>query len=136
MLTNNTVADGTHCQPHLPHSAWAIETLEWYHALGLTWEEVASALDTSTRSIQRWREHATAPSRESLEAIERMDELRFWLRKVFDEDDPAETHEEMVEWLHTRLEDLRGKTPREALLAGRAEYLIEMLAGAHTGAFI
>lgn len=116
--------------------AKAVETLEWFHALGLTWEDVASALDTSTRSIQRWREHATAPSRESLDAIERLDELRFWLCKVFDVDAPTEGEEEMVEWLHTRLEDLRGKTPREALLAGRAEYLIEMLAGAHTGVFI
>ena len=113
----------------------AVETLAWFHALWLTWEEIAEALDTSSRSIQRWREHETSPARESLKAVERLDELRFWLCKVFDTEVPEEDGE-MIEWLHTRLEDLHGKTPREALLAGNVELLIEMLASVHTGAFI
>lgn len=109
-----------------------LRVLEWAHdELGLTWDEVAGALDASTRTLQRWREGETAPSRENLRALEELDELRFWLETLFEDDPDAAT-----EWMSTRLVDLRGKTPLQALRAGHTETLNAMLATVHAGAHL
>lgn len=117
-----------------PRVGKALETLNWYHsALRLTWEDVAEAVGVSSRTIHRWRDLETSPSGESLKSLERLDEVRFWITRVSGR--PEYGIDEAREWLHTRIEELRGKTPREALLAGKAEQIIEILATAHTGAF-
>jgi len=118
-----------------PRVEKALETLNWYHsALGLTWEDVAEAVGISSRTIHRWRELETSPSGDSLKSIERLDEVRFWIETVFER--PEYGIDEAREWFHTRVRELRGKTPREALLAGKAEQIIEILATAHAGAFV
>ena len=112
----------------------ALETLNWYHSeLAFTWEDVADAVGVSTRTLHRWRDSETSPSGDSLKAVERLDEVRFWITRVFGH--PEYGVDPATEWLHTRIEELRGKTPREVLVAGKAERLIEILATAHTGAF-
>lgn len=117
-----------------PRHEKALETLDWYHAdLGFTWDEVAEAAGASVRTLQRWREQESAPSRDKLHGIERLDELRFWIDQVFSAPDYG--MREAQEWMHTRLEELRGKTPFEVVQAGNVERLIEMLATVQTGAF-
>lgn len=113
----------------------ALETVGWFHdVLQMSWDDIAESLSVSSRTIQRWRDGDTAPSGESLSAIERLDEFRFWITKVYSiEDEGADM---ALKWLHTRLEDLRGKTPYEALKAGRVELLSEFLATFDTGVFI
>jgi len=111
-----------------PRVVKALETLNWYHAtLALTWEDVAEAVGISSRTVHRWRELETSPSGESLKSIER-------LETVFEP--PEYGIDEARAWFHTRVRELRGKTPREALLAGKAEQIIEILATAHAGAFV
>lgn len=118
-----------------PRVVKALETLDWYHAaLALTWEDVAEAVGISSRTVHRWRELETSPSGQNLKSIERLDEVRFWINTVFGE--PEYGIDEAREWFHTRIPELRGKTPREALLAGKAEQIVEILATAHTGAFV
>lgn len=110
----------------------AESTVEWSHdVLQLTWEEVAEILGTSSRTLQRWREQGSTPLRENAERVEKLDELRFWLEAVFEGD-----WEKARIWLHTRVMDLRGKTPMEAIRQRRLDKVIEFLATAHEGAFI
>ena len=121
--------------PTSPRVSKGLETLHWYHSeLGLTWEDVAEAVGVSSRTVQRWRDLETSPSGENLEAVERLGEVRFWILTVFGH--PEHGIDEAREWLHTRIVELRGKTPREALLGGKAERIIDMLATAHAGAFV
>lgn len=110
----------------------AESTVEWSHdVLQLTWEEVAEILGTTSRTLQRWREQGTTPLRENAEKVEKLDELRFWLETVFEGD-----WERARQWLNTRLLDLRGKTPMDAVRQQRIDKVIEFLATAQTGAFI
>lgn len=110
----------------------AAETVEWAHDfLGLTWEEVGAMLGTTGRTAQRWRDLEAVPSRENEERLDGVDELRFWMRTVFGGDDAA-----AQEWLHTRLLELRGKTPLHTIKAGRWEKITEFLATFDSGAFI
>ncbi|HET9983263.1 MAG TPA: antitoxin Xre/MbcA/ParS toxin-binding domain-containing protein [Longimicrobiales bacterium] len=110
----------------------AADVVGWAHDfLRLTWDEVGGMLGTTGRTVQRWRDHEMVPSRESEERLDAADELRFWLRTVFAGDEAAAR-----EWLHTRLLDLRGKTPMHAIKAGQLAKISEFLATFHSGAFI
>lgn len=110
----------------------AADLVEWAHDfLGLTWEEVGAMLGTTGRTVQRWRDQETVPTRGNEERLDAVDELRFWLRTVF-ADDPAAAQD----WLRTRLLDLQGKTPLHAIKAGQVEKISEFLATFHSGAFI
>lgn len=106
--------------------------VEWLHdELGLTYEEIGALLGTSGRTVQRWKDQNTLPSRENVRKLEKVDELRFWLATVFSDDT-----ERMHRWLSRRLLDLRGRTPMEAIRQGETERIIELLATFHEGAFI
>jgi hypothetical protein len=110
----------------------AAEVVEWAHDfLGLTWEEVGATVGTTGRTVQRWRDQANVPGRESAERLDAVDELRFWIETVF-EGDRDSAHE----WLHTRLVDLKGKTPMHTIKAGEVATISEFLATFHAGAFI
>lgn len=116
---------------HVVAEKWAA-TVEWAHdELGLTWDEIGAALGTSGRTVQRWRDQDSVPSREHAGRIEKLDEVRFWLETVFEEDT-----ERMHRWLHRRLLDLRGRTPLEAIRQGESDRIAEFLATKHAGAFI
>jgi len=124
----------TTATPPTPRHEKALETLDWYHAdFGFTWDEVADAIGASVRTLQRWREHESAPSRDKVQGIERLDELRFWIGQVFSAPDYGTR--EAQGWMHTRLEELKGKTPFEVVQSGEVERIIEMLATVQTGAF-
>lgn len=110
----------------------SVMLVEWLHdVLGLTYEEIGALLGTSGRTVQRWKDQDTLPSRENARKLEKVDELRFWLATVFGEDT-----ERMHRWLSKRLLDLRGRTPAEVIRQGELERIIEFLATFHEGAFI
>lgn len=110
----------------------AESVVTWAHdRLDLTFEALAEAVGTSKRTVLRWRSGRTAPRRENEERLARLDELRFWLQEVFGGD-----REGADRWLDTRIRDLDGKTPLEAILAGQVELVIELLATYETGAFV
>jgi uncharacterized protein (DUF2384 family) len=106
--------------------------IDWLHdELDLTYEEIGTLLGTSGRTVQRWRDQDTLPSRENARKIEKVDELRFWLTTVFGDDSKR-----MHVWLSKRLLDLRGRTPMEVIRRGELDRIIEFLATFHEGAFI
>lgn len=112
------------------HKTEAVIT--WAHdRLDLTFEAIGEAMGTSKRTILRWRAGEVAPRRKNEERLARLDELRFWLLEVFGEDQEAADR-----WLDTRIRDLDGKTPQEAILGGGVERVTELLATYETGAFV
>ena len=112
------------------HKTEAVIT--WAHdRLDLTFEAIGEALGTSKRTILRWRSGEAAPRRKNEERLARLDEFRFWLLEVFGED-----REAADDWLDTRIRDLGGKTPQEAIMGGDVERVIELLATYETGAFV
>ena len=106
--------------------------IEWAHdTLGLTYEEIGDAVGTTGRTVLRWRDRRHAPQRRNEAQIERLDELRFWIGTVFEEDEEAANA-----WLRTRLLELRGKTPLAVVKRGNLDPVIEMLATYEAGAFV
>lgn len=117
-----------------PHTATdqATDTIAWAHEyLDLTWEEVAAMLDTTSRTLQRWRRGDAVPGRDNLESLDAVEELRFWLAAVFEND-----HGAAQQWLRERMIDLHGKAPIHLLRSGRVAKISDLLATFHTGAFI
>lgn len=110
----------------------ATETIAWAHEyLDLNWEEVAAMVGTTARTLQRWRRGDAVPGRENLVGLDAVEELRFWLAAVFENED-----EEAQNWLRERMIDLHGKAPIHLLRTGRVEKVSDLLATFHTGAFI
>lgn len=121
-----------HARTRELRSRKAEAVVNWAHdRLGLTFADVGEAVGASKRSVLRWRSGAAAPRRENEERLSRLDELRFWLREVFGPDRGAAD-----EWLRTRIRELQGKTPMEAVLSGDVEDVIELLATYEAGAFV
>lgn len=109
----------------------ASSTVQWAHDyLDLTWDEVGTMLGTTSRTTQRWRDRETAPNRTHSERLEALDELRFWIEEVFEDESAAR------DWLQTRLVDLGGKTPLQRIKAGDIRTISEFLATFHVGAHI
>jgi hypothetical protein len=108
----------------------ANETLDWAREqLSLEWTDVASAVGADRRTIYRWRHGVSAPSPEHRDRIEDLRELRFLLETVFPD------AEARVEWLHSSVPLLRGRTPLSIIRGGRLDDVIGVLAGIESGAF-
>lgn len=106
--------------------------VEWCHeTVGLTYAEVADAIGVSERTLHRWRASEAAPARTARDRLDQLEELRFWLDKVFERD-----VDDATEWLQKRLVDLHGKSPQHLVRDGKFERVTEMLATFHTGAFM
>ena len=103
--------------------AWAREVLE------LTYPEIGSALAVNRRTVMRWAQSEHAPSLEHLSKLEELSELRHLLETVFP--DP----EACLEWLHSPVPALRGRTPISFIREGELEEVVGVLAGVEAGAF-
>lgn len=108
----------------------ARETLGWVREhLGLEWTEIASVVSADRRTINRWRQGLSAPSPEHRDRIDDGRELRFLLETVFP--DP----EARIEWLHSSVPAIHGRTPLSLIRRGRLDDVIGVLAGIESGAF-
>lgn len=106
-------------------------TINWankYLELNLT--EISRVIGVSRRTLTRWRNEKNVPSQRHRERIEKIRVLRHLLDRVF------ENRQAALEWLHSSVPMLRGRSPASLLREGRIDEVIEVLAGFESGAFI
>lgn len=106
-------------------------TIDWAHdTLSLSYESIAEAIGAHRRSVARWRAGDSVPSLRHRQAMEKLRTLRFLLESIFESPDAA------IEWLHSGVPMLRGRTPISFLERGRLEEVIEVLAAFDSGAAV
>lgn len=103
--------------------AWAREALE------LTDFEIGQALGVDRKTVQRWREHRSAPSSTHRRQMEKLTQLRHLLESAFRTPDAAQR------WLHTPAPALAGRTPLGVLGEGELDRVIQLLGTLAAGAF-
>lgn len=105
--------------------------VEWAaRALELSDVEVGSALGASPRSVARWRVASHRPSDRHLRAAERLLQLAQAVDSVFQKD-----MDRLHDWLHEPLPALRGRTPLRAIIDGKIDEVLTILANLDSGAF-
>jgi hypothetical protein len=110
--------------------AAANATLAWAHdVMGLDWNGVANAIGADQRTILRWRQGTTLPSREHRRRIADMRELRVLLELVL----PDASNRS--EWLRNPVPAFHGRSPITLIQDGRLDDVLGVLAGVYTGAF-
>lgn len=108
------------------------ELVGWIRAyLGLTYSELGSLTGATTRTAQRWGDarDLTVPSGEHRAKLEQLREFKRLLASTFPDESVA------LEWLHREVPLLQGRRPIDMIRRGKLGPIIEVLAGAHAGAF-
>jgi uncharacterized protein (DUF2384 family) len=108
------------------------ELVGWIRAyLGLTYSQLGSLTGATTRTAQRWGDprELTVPSGERRAKLEQLREFKRLLASTFPSDKVA------LEWLHRDVPLLQGRRPIELVRRGELRPILEVLAGAHAGAF-
>lgn len=95
--------------------------------LGLQIQDVAGAVSTSPRTVERWREGVTFPQREARSRLDELYDLVRHLYQTFGRSDLAR------QWLHTENSYLGMMKPTEALRAGRIDAIEGALAAMDYG---
>lgn len=109
---------------------FAEATLAWAReALGLTDLEIGHALGVDRKTVQRWREHRSAPSATHRRQMEKLTQFRHLLETEF------RTPLAAQRWLHTPSPTLAGRTPLGVLGEGELDRLIQILGTLAVGAF-
>jgi len=109
----------------------AEEAIESAHeALGLGYAELASALGVDRRTVLRYRQRRTVPTRRVRARLEKLRELRHLLGEVFADAD------EGLAWLYSPVEILRNRRPIDLVREGALDTVISVLAGIHSGAHV
>ena len=106
----------------------AIEQLE--RDLGLETDILASALEVTARSVERWRAGETYPQRDARQRLATLIELDERLRQTFDSREAIKT------WMHSENRYLRGLKPVEAAKVGRFDMIEAALDALDAGVFI
>ena len=108
--------------------AQAVERLEG--DLGLSRGELAAALGTTPRTLERWRAGTTHPQRHARRRLAALLNLDEHLRVTFTDREAAR------EWLRAPNPYLGGLTPSDALRAGRADRVEAALEVLDSGVFV
>lgn len=108
--------------------AVAVESIE--RGLGLSGSELAAALGSSPKTVERWRSGQTYPQHEARERLARLLALVEHLGETFRDRETAHS------WLRTGSFYLGGLTPAEVLHAGRADRVEAALEALDSGVFI
>ena len=106
----------------------ALDTLE--KALGIPEEELAQALNTNRRTLQRWRTGAAHPQQAARSRLAALLRLQQRVRETFTSSDASRR------WFHAPSRYLGGITPAEAIRVGRLERVEAALEALHSGAFL
>src|SRR5688500_11080265 len=86
--------------------AFAESTVAWAHdELELTIAEVAQTVGASRKTVARWLECESVPSREHRRKLERLNQLKHLLETTFRSPDAVQS------WMHRPAAGLKGKTP-------------------------
>ena len=108
------------------------ELISWIRkSLGLTYSELGSLVGATTRTAQRWGDarDLTVPSGERRAKLEQLREFKRLLASTFPNEAVA------LKWLHREVPLLQGHRPIDLIRRGELRRVIEVLAGAHAGAF-
>jgi uncharacterized protein (DUF2384 family) len=108
------------------------ELVAWARTiLGLTYREVGEIAGATTRTAQRWgdRETLSIPEGAHRTRLEQLRDLRRLLGSTFADEHVA------LEWLHRPVPLLEDRRPIDLIRRGELEPIVEVLAGAHAGAF-
>jgi DNA-binding transcriptional regulator YiaG len=89
-------------------------------SLGVSDEELASALGIAPRVVASWRRHDAMPKRAARKRLEALATLDEHLRDTL-------TPEAVAPWLRTRPRYLSGKTPIEIIVNGEAGRIEDLL---------
>jgi transcriptional regulator with XRE-family HTH domain len=98
--------------------------------LNLTMNELAGALQTSSRTIQRWQKSGTHPQHGARRRLAYLVALDRHLRETFGSPAGAQA------WLHTSNRHLGGMTPADAMRAGRIDRVEAALEALDSGIFV
>jgi uncharacterized protein (DUF2384 family) len=106
-------------------------TIEWASEdLGLSYDQIGSAVGADRRTIHRWRAAESRPSRTHQERVEKLQQLRYLLESAF-RDERA-----VLEWLHSPVPAFRGRSPLSLLREGQLDELIEAVATLDAGSVV
>lgn len=108
------------------------ELIGWTRTyLGLNYSVLGSLIGVTTRTAQRWGDarDPTVPSSDHRAKIEQIRELKRLLGTTFPNESVA------LEWLHREVPLLQRRRPVDLIRQGQFQPIIEVLAGAHAGAF-
>jgi len=107
----------------------ARETVEVaQQSFGLKYVELASALGVTSRSLLRYRNLVSVPSRSVQVKLERMRQISHLLDEVFDGRDAQ------MQWLYSAVPLLRGRRPIDLIRLGELDEVMSILAGLYSGA--
>lgn len=102
--------------------------MEWAHErLELDYAEIARCLGATRRTIHRWLNRESMPSRKYRDRMEKLRVLRHLLEEVF------ESHDEALEWMYSPVPMLRGRSPVSVMEEGGLDDVVGVLAGFHSG---
>lgn len=105
------------------------ETIGWVRdTLDLTYEDIGRTVGASRRSVSRWVRREAAPSRQHRQRMEQLRVLRHLVQDLFEDE------EEALEWFHSSVPMLRGRTPISLLEEGEIDEVLGVLAGLESGA--
>ena len=94
--------------------------------LGLTYAQIATALGTSERTLQQWREGAVEPTATDIQRLEALRELQDQLLQ-------AVRRESVRAWLQANVSALGGRRPIDLLLVGDIEEVTRSLLRLNAG---
>lgn len=104
-------------------------TIEWVHdTLNLTYQDIGRTVGASRRSVSRWVSREAVPSRQHRKRMEQLRVLRHLVQSLFEDE------EEALEWFHSSVPMLRGRTPISLLEEGEIDEVLGVLAGLESGA--
>lgn len=106
----------------------ALDTLE--EGMGLSEEELAQALSTSRRTLQRWRMGTAYPQQATRQRLAELLQLYERVRETFDGPDAVQV------WFQSPSRYLGGIAPAEAVRVGRPERADAALEALHSGIFL
>ncbi len=100
-----------------------------HEALNLTWRDLADLLETTERSVYRWKAGEVEPTPAKLRRIEALLDLIDLLEQTFGSPDEARA------WLASKVPALGDRPPVELLRRGRVEEVRETLGRLMHGVF-
>ena len=92
--------------------------------------DLAAALQVDRRTIQRYRNEDTLPTRKVRERLARLREISILLEEVY------RTSEGAITWLYTPVPLLEGRRPIDLMRRGKLDEVIAALETYQSGAFV
>jgi len=104
-----------------------IEKAQQY--LGLKNKEVAAVLEVNQRTVYRYKNKKNVPRQRVRERIEKLRELHYLLKEIFDDEDA------LYNWLYSPVSLLKERRPIDLIRQGKLDEVISVLSGVYSGSY-